>query len=516
VHAELIFRRGTPPDCTYTFKHALVQDAAYGTLLRSRRQQIHARIATTLETRFQEIAAAQPGLMGWHCAEGGLTAKAIEYFLRAGRLCLARSTMMEAVAPLRLALSLIGRLPDSTGRAQQELEMHLVLGSALMATRGVAAPEIGEHFGRARALCKRLGLPPLLANLGLFQHHLLRSELALASGYVEEQFELAQIQHDFVAEWTALVERAVTHFWLGDFVGPRRDLDRVLERFDRELHSIEAPQQAFDPLTLHLVYSFLSLLCLGYFDQARARRDEALSRARRLMHANTLALALEYAFAADAYAGVGPALLLPQAEELAAVSEEHGFAHSAASAAMYRGWCLSMLGRTEEGLALFLKGMASYRATGARLTLPLRLTMLAEAYGQAGQADEALRRLDEAAGLVEATQERCGEANMHRVRGELLTAIGDTAAAESSFGGAITVARRQSAKLWEVRAATSLARLWRDQGRHAEARDLLAAVYGWFTEGFDTPVLKEAKILLDELSGQAYVATSRNTAAGIQ
>ena len=455
-----------------------------------------------MEENFPDIVAAQPALLAQHCGEARLIEKAVTYWLKAGQQSLAHSAMIEAVAQLRKGLDFIGGLPDTIEREHQELEYHLILGSALTAAQGYAAPEVGEHFAQAVLLWKRLGKSSLLGWRvlgGLHEYHLVRAELMLACRDAEEIFELAQSQHDALWEAVARTCQATDCFWLGEFVAARTYLDHALERYDPKLHSIDAVRLAFDPVSLSLSYSYRSLFCLGYFDQAHSRRDEALSLARRLSHANTLALTLFFAIQQDAHAQLEPTLVLDEAEELAAVSADHGFPFWRTLADVYRGWCLSMLGRSEEGLALQTNAIMSNRTIGALLSVPLQLTMLAESYGNAGRPNEGLRQLEEAARLIEVTQVRMGEADLHRVRGELLISVGDPTAAEAAFQQAIAAAHRQNAKFWELRAATSLVRLWRDQGNRTEAHDLLAPIYGWFTEGFDTPVLKEAKALLDEL-----------------
>jgi class 3 adenylate cyclase/tetratricopeptide (TPR) repeat protein len=503
VNSELIFRRGTPPDAEYMFKHALVQDAAYSTLLRSRRQQLHARIVTTLESQFPEIVATQPQLMARHCAEAGLNEKAVGYWLRAGQRALARSAMVEAATQLRKGLDLIRNLPNSTEHELQELELHLTLGSVLTATQGYAASEAGEHFAEARRLCERLGRPSQFASrvlIGQFEYYLLRAELALASRNVDETLDLAAAYNDPFARSGGLVMRGAVCFWLGDFAAARACSDQAIEEYDPELLSIEVTGLAFHPQTIPLIYSCLSLLHLGRLDQARSRRDELISLSRGLAHTNNLAIALWGALAHDIDVQVEPALLLPHAEELEALSAEHGFSFWEAVANAYRGWCLSMLGQTDEGLALQGKATDAYRAIGGVLNLQKYLMMLAEGYSKASRADEGLRQLEEAATIVEATQQRWAEAEMYRLRGMLLLSIREHAAAENSFHQALGVARRHSSKLWELRAAISLARLWRDQGKRTEARDLLAPIYDWFTEGFNTPVLQDAKTLLDQLT----------------
>jgi predicted ATPase len=255
-----------------------------------------------------------------------------------------------------------------------------------------------------------------------------------------------------------------------------------------------------DPQLGALINLSRALSCLGHLDQGRIRRDEALVKARQRAHAHTLALVLATAWDRDASVQSEPALLLERAEELQTHCAEHGFPYFAAVASVYRGSALSALGSADEGLALLTEGLVAYRATGALVLVPHFLRLLADCYRRAGQPKEGLNYLDEAAALIEATQVRYQEAEMHRLRGEFLIAVGDPVAAEASFRQAIAVARRQSAKLWELRTAMSLARLRRDEGERAEARDLLAPIYDWFTEGFDTPVLQEAKALLDELA----------------
>ena len=223
-----------------------------------------------------------------------------------------------------------------------------------------------------------------------------------------------------------------------------------------------------------------------------------MAEARQLSHAWTLALATSVALHFDWCVDSAP-VLLERSDQLTALSAEHDFPFCWAAATLHRGWCLIVSGQEREGLGLFNQGLAAYRATGSVLNLPFGLIKLADAYGKAGQPQEGLNRLAEAASALSATQERYAEAELRRVRGELLKSVGDCTAAESSFWSAITVARGQSAKLLELRAAVGLARLWFDAGKRTEARDLLAPVYDWFAEGFDTPVLQEAGKLLKEL-----------------
>jgi class 3 adenylate cyclase/predicted ATPase len=499
--AELIYRRGNPPDAEYTFKHALVQDAAYGTLLRSRRQQLHARIVATLERQFPEIVISQPQLVAQHCAAAGLDAKAVDYRLKAGRQAMARSEMPEAEAHLRKGLDLLAGLPEDTERQERELKLQIALARTLVATQGHAAPEVAETQARARRLWDELGQPPQSATADLalanqFEYRLTRAELALARREAAEVLERGNVRNDPLWTVAGCNMSATVSFFLGEFSASCAYAKHSLELYDPEERDLRRRGSvgSIYQQTVARSYGFLSLFHLGYLDQARRQCEEAQAGARA--HAFSRALAL----ACGLYLQSEPDLLLRRCQEMEAHCADHGFPIFGALATTLRGSALSALGRTEEGLALLMQGLAVYRGTGAALQVPRFLAELADAYGKGGRPLEGLKCLDEAARQVEQTQERWAEAHMLRVRGELLAAVGEYAAAEAGFRQAIAVARRQKAKLWELRAARSLSRLWREQGRHEEARDLLAPIYGWFTEGFDAPDLGEAKLLLTELA----------------
>jgi predicted ATPase len=499
VSAELIFRRGTPPDAEYTFKHALVQDAAYGTLLRSRRQQIHAGIAATLEGEFPEIVAAQPELMARHCTEAGLNEKAVGYRLQAGQQAVARSAMTEAVAQLQNGLDLLGNLPESPWRVQQELDLQIALARALMATRGYAAPAVAETIVRARALAERLDRPDYLVRLLHFQwsFHTVRAEHKLAQSLGEQMEKLGEAQND---EAILLLGRSLhghSCWYLAEFLAARALLEQCHGLRDPAHRAVYAALTVHDPYSANLTRLALTLADLGYLDQARAGMDEALSEAHRLDHAYTMAWVLGQVCAAERRV-VGSHEVQRHAEELVALANEHGFPYWLGLGLIWHGWSLAALGQAQEGISLLAKGLSRLRATGA-VHVPSALCLLADAYAKVGQPDEGLNCIAEAEQIIETTDERRVEAQLHRLRGDLLNATGDRAAAEQSYHQALAVARRQSAKPFELRAAIRLARLWRDQGKRSEAHDLLAPIYGWFTEGFDTPDLKEAKALLDAL-----------------
>jgi class 3 adenylate cyclase/predicted ATPase len=499
VIAGLTFRRGTPPQATFLFKHALVQDAAYGTLLRGKRQELHRRVAHALEKQWPETAETESELLAHHCGQAGLTERAIAYYAQAGQRAIARSAMAEAIAQLTKGLELLTGLPDSVPRQRQELELQIALGQALATTQGTAASAVGETYARARALCEQLNRPPEIVAVlyGQFVYHLLRGPLRLAREIAAELLQRGEDGAD--AATTAMGHRlsGSACFYLGEFVTSRAHLEQALTQIGPAYRALFTWVQ--DPLVPLLNYLSFDLVGLGYLDQAHTRIEAAVKEARKMGHAYGLALALTRACWVDWATGSRDELLA-RADALIAVSDEHGFPYSRAAGTVFQGWALAGSGQTEERIALLQAGVAAFRATGAVTWVSFFLTLLAEAEGLAQQRDEGLEHLAEAERLIAETAERWAEAELHRVRGELLRAGHDRAAAERCLSQAIGIAQQQSAKFWELRAVISLARLWDEQGRRNAARDLLVPTYGWFTEGFDTPLLKEAKALLDELS----------------
>ena len=500
TQSGLLFRQGVPPHATYQFKHALVQDAAYNMLVRNRRQQLHARIAATMEDQFPEIVNAQPEVLARHCAEAASLEKAIGYWLKAGQQAIARWAMTEAVAQFRRGLCLLSGMPDDVTRHEQELGLQIELGHALFATKGYAAPESGEAFARARQLCELLNRPPNREILiGQFVFSIGREELQQAEHHADAIRRAGEARND--QRWNAagLACSGFISFLRGRFIDARAHYENVLGLWDPTYRpSVVSPD---DPYVASLIILSRTLLCLGYVDQARLRRDEALAEARRISPYN-LTYALCDAWPGD-WATMGEKearTTLQSAEQALTSSREQTFPMFLAAGHIMRGWCMGAVGQAEEGIPLLLQGIAIRRAAGTNLLLPFFLTTLAQVYGMAARPKEGLDCLVEAAKIVETTQDRWAEAEMHRMRGTLLLSMHEHAAAERSYRHALAVARRQTAKFWELRAALDLARLWRDQGKRDEARELLAPVYGWFTEGFDTLDLKEAKALLDELA----------------
>jgi class 3 adenylate cyclase/tetratricopeptide (TPR) repeat protein len=498
--AELIYRRGTPPDAEYTFKHALVQDAAYSTLLRSRRLQLHAHIAAVLEARFPEIVAAQPMLLAHHCEEGGLTEKAVEYWLAAGQQAWGRSATAEAVRLLRRGLALVPALPDGEWRREREFDLQIALSRALTADRGWGAPELDDVHSRALELALALQRPRALlfalwgqwedANFG-------RTGLKEAQRLGAEVRELGDTGGDVFIKGMGCWAGGFTCFLLGDFTASCTYYEEALALYDPAHKAPFSELMPFDMWVGLRANSSLPLACRGRVDQALYASDAALDEARRLCHPPTLSLAMSQGASLGSLVGLRPATLLQHADEVLAVATEYGLGAYHADGLMLRGWCLAALGRVDEGIRLLTTGLDQLKLVSFR---PSALTRLGDACRMAGQLQSALGHLAEARRLTKETDDRWCLAGTIRLTGDVLLAMGDPAAAEASYREAIAIAQQQSAKLWELRAATSLARLWRDQGKRPEAHDQLAPVYGWFTEGFGTPVLQDAKALLDELA----------------
>jgi TOMM system kinase/cyclase fusion protein len=503
VEAELVYQRGVPPQATYTFKHALIQDAAYQSLLRSTRQQYHRCLAQVLAERFPETVKTQPELLAQHYTEAGLSAQAIPYWQQAGQHASERSAHVEALAHLTRGLEVLNTLPDTPARTQQELVLQTTLGPVLLATKGYAAPEVGQVYARAQELCQQVGETPQIfpTLFGLFYFHLIRGELHPARELAEQLLRMAQHLQDqtFLLLAHQALAGALCH--LGELTLCRTHLEQGMALYDARQHHALAFRYGLDPGVFFLSYAARPLWLLGFPDQARTSIREALTLARRLAHPFSLAYTLHWAGITHQLCREAPATQ-EQAEVSMAFSREQGFAIWVPGGTILRGWALARQGQMEEGIAQMRQGMTAWQATGTEVDRLYYQALLADIYGQAGQAKAGLHVLAEALTVVDAIEERYYEAELYRLQGELLLARAtehDTEA-ETYFRRALDIARRQQAKSLELRAAMSLARLWQQQGKHLAARDLLAPVYGWFTEGFDTADLQEARVLLTELS----------------
>ena len=501
VTSELVFQRGTPPDAVYSFKHALVQDAAYGSLLRSSRQQLHAQIAEALETYSSGLMETQPEIFAQHYAEAGLIEKSAACWGKAGRRSAARSAMAEAAAQLQKGLDQLVLLPDTAQRQRQELELCSSLGAALMIVKGYAAPETGDTYARARALWEQLGSPSefLHVPFGQFFYHVNRCDFDLARHLAEDLLRLSRAHNDSAGLVLGHTCSGRALLPTGRFASSRSHLERALALYDPISHRSLAHQVGIDPEVTSQLNLGIVLFSLGFPDQALASNSAAIAGARGLAHPPTLALGLGFGTILLSLVGDNTTLD-DRVNELVAITTEQGFSLYRASGTILRGWVKVKNGDVTEGMSLLRSGTTAYRAIGQEAWMPYFIGLLAAACEIAGQIEEGLSLSDDAMQIADRTGELWFAAELNRHKGELLLRQGQSEAAEQLYHKALSIAREQEAKLWELRAAVGLARLRRDQGRRAEARDLLAPVYGWFTEGFDTPDLKEAKALLDQLA----------------
>jgi predicted ATPase len=503
VEAEFLYQQGLPPQATYTFKHALIQDTAYQSLLKRTRQQYHQRIAQVLETQFPETAETQPELLAQHYTEAGRARQAIPHWQRAGERANERSANVEAISHLTTALELLQTLPDTPERRQQELTLLTALGTPLVLTKGHAAPEVEATYAQARALCQQRGDAPQLfaALLGLRRYYQHRGELALAHELGEELLRLAERCKDAGLLVRAHMMLAEGLLWLGAFTRAHAHAEQGIALYDPQEHRVQVLHYGNDPGVCCRSFAALALWVLGYADQAQRRSEEALAWAQELAHPFSLAFALVYAARFHQFRRE-PHHVHAWAEAALALSRERGFAQFLATASMLSGWARAEQGQGAAGLAQIRQGLAAYQATGAP-PRPYELVLLAGAYGLVGQPEEGFAVVAEAVAAGQKSGDQFYQVERHRLTGELLLArfAEDHAAAEACFQQALDVARRQQAKSLELRAAMSLSRLWQQQGKQAEAHALLAPVYGWFTEGFDTADLQEAKALLEDLGG---------------
>jgi predicted ATPase len=503
VAAEFLYQRGLPPQATYRFKHALIQEAAYQSLLRSTRQQYHQRIAQVLAAQFPETAETQPELLAHHYTAAGLIEWAIPYWQRAGQRALERSANLEAIGHLTTGLDVLKTLPDTPERTQQELTLYTALGVPLRATKGLAAPEVGQVYARARELCQQVEETPQLVPVlrGLWEFYELQGELQTARELGEQLLTLAQ--HVRAVELLLVAHHVLgdTLIWLGEFADARAHLEQGLALYHPQQHRSHAFLYGYDSGVHGLSFGAWALWYLGYPDQALRRIHDALTLAQELSHPFSLAFALAFAAWLHQLRREGPAAQ-ERAAAVIALATDQGFPFWEAWGTILRGWALAEQGESAEEMAQIRQGIAAWRATGAELQRPYFLALLAEAYGKAGQTDEGLSVLADALTAVHNTGERQHEAELYRLRGELRLKqdVPAEPEAERCLRQAVDVARQQQAKSLKLRAAISLSRLWQQQDKRKEAHDLLAPIYGWFTEGFDTADLQEAKALLETLA----------------
>jgi class 3 adenylate cyclase/predicted ATPase len=501
VASELVFQRGTPPDAVYSFKHALVQDAAHGSLLRSSRHLLHAQIAEALETHSPELMDTQPELFARHYAEAGLVEKSIACWGKAGHSSVARSALAEAAAQFQKALDQLALLPDNSERQRRELEFCSSLGAVLIPVKGFAAPETGHAYARARELWELLGSPSefLQAPYGQSLYHVNRGEIDRAQRLAEDLLRLTRQRNDSAGLVLGHLSSGRTLMFAGGFASSRTHLKAALSLYDPISHHALVQQAGLDPNVASQGYLGIVLFCLGFPDRAFAQSSAAIAEARRLAHPPSLALSLSLGLMLLSLDGDN-AVLDEWVDQLVAVTTEQGFLFWRAHGTILRGWVKVKNGDVTEGISLLRSGSSAHRATGAEVWTPHDHALLARAFEIAGKIEDAVTQLDEALQLIERTGERWFAAELNRHKGQLLLRQGHSDAAEELYRRALRIAEEQGAKLWELRASAGLAQLWGERGRRSEARDLLAPIYGWFTEGFDTADLREAKGLLNGLS----------------
>ena len=543
VKAEVLYRRGVEPQVQYVFKHALIQEAAYQSLLKSQRQQYHQRVAQMFAERSPETQRTQPELLAHHYTEAGLPSYALRYWQRAGQNAIERSAFAEAVGYLTKGRTVLNLLPNTPERVPQEIELSIALGSALMAPKGYAAPEVQQTYAHALALCRRIGETPRLlqALSGLTVFYLTRGEIQTARELGAQCLGLAQQEKNPIRLLQSLVVLGNVLFYAGEF-GP--SLERFREGLALYNSTPQDSQRALqDPGVNSLTYVALALWCLGYPDQAVQQSEAALALARKLNRplnhvlARVLAAGL-YQFRHEAY------LAFTHAETAVALASEQEFAQWAAYGMIFRGWALAVQGEAEEGRPFILQGIAKTRDMGAEVAHPWILAMLADVCLRTHRIEEGLTAVGEALEVVQRRGEGMCEAELYRLKGELtlkkskasLGQVSDRsqasprlvenkprtsqgqaedkseitgpqpptpdpqAEAEACFQKAIAVAKQQQAKMWELRATTSLARLWQSQGKYHAAHTTLSEIYHWFTEGAETTDLQEAKALLATLT----------------
>jgi len=500
ANAELLYVRGIAPEATYQFKHELIRDAAYEALLKTRRRDHHQRIALALQERFPDTATSIPELLAHHYTEAGLIAHALPYWRKAGRRAIKRSANVEAVTHLTKGLELLKLLPETPDRINEEIGLQLTLTTPLIATKGYTAPQVETACKRARDLCQRLGQTShTFSVLGsLCSIHSNRAELQTALELAEQMLVIARRERNPMFLLWANYALGFTLADQGEFVGARVHLEQSLAFYDSGQRYLQNFVQ--DPGVTGLAMLALVLFDLGYPEKALQRGREALALGRKLSHPYSLAFALGWL--GLLYAERGEHLLSQQLEEeMIALSGENGFVLLAALGTIWRGSAMVEQGVMGEGIASIQRGLAIFTDERSEEERLFHVFLLAAAYGKLGRSREGLALLEELLVLVNKTGKRSLESNVYRLKGELLLTqhAANQLEAEQYFRMAISIARRQEARAYELRATTSLARFFVGQGRRNEARTMLAKIYGWFTEGFDTADLKDAKALLDEL-----------------
>jgi tetratricopeptide (TPR) repeat protein len=503
VQAEILYPKGHPPRCIYIFKHALLEDALYNSLVKSKRQQYHRRIAQALEEQFSQTTETRPELLAHHYTEAGLTEKAVDFWLKAGQRSRERSAAREAIGHLTRGLTLLGTLEESLELDDRELQFLTALGPATITAHGYAAPEVGPILLRARELCQRKNDPQHLFGimLGMWEWRLVRGDLKPSMDLAADGMSLAEKLKDPGIMMEALFMPGVTMFYRAQFASARACYEKALSTYDdRKRTKFWTAYTGHNAGVTHRCYLALVLWHLGLPDQALKAGHEAAELARAIGHAFTVGHAVDFMAFLCHYCRLGSEAGA-WAEDEKALATEQGFQLWQALSTLHRGAAMLLSGQPDQALPLLQKGYGAFRATGAEVRAPAYLGLLGDTYTQTSKFNDAHQAISEGLAVVEKNDDRCHEAELHRLQGALaLAESADEAAAEHCFRQAVEIARRQESRAWELRATASLARLWRRQGRGSDARTALAAVYNSYTEGFATPDLVDAEALLKQLA----------------
>jgi class 3 adenylate cyclase/tetratricopeptide (TPR) repeat protein len=499
VEAQQLFQRGYPPNATYTFKHALIQDTAYASLLRSTRQRLHGRIAELLEKEFPERGAAQPELLAHHYERAGRSEEAISYYQRAGEAAHARSSNAEAIAHLERGVGLTQQLPEGAERCERELALQLSLGKVRIAAQGYASEETRRTWEQARGLCEAGGSSPQLAEAlyGLSLFHQVRSELDTALELGEQLLALAPRSGDNAHLLLGYGVTGTSKHWQGRFREALQDLDAALAIYESMRHAASPVTYVMEQAVIASAHSSWTLWYLGYADRSAARAEKAIEQARALTHPYILSLVLFYASVSYVFRREWETAERCASEGIE-LAERHGFPFAVVASTPVRALALARLSGEDRG-AEAAEGIAAAAGAGQLVGAPALLWFLAGIHREQGREADALGAVEAALAISAQGTQRFYEAELLRLKGELLLSR-DEAEAETHFCRALDVARSQEARSLELRAATEVARLWQRQGKTKEAREFLAPVYDWFTEGFETRDLRDAKALLVDLS----------------
>lgn len=498
VSAEIIVRRGDPP--VYSFKHALIQEQAYESLVKAARQAHHRRIADVIATQFGQIVSSQPDLLAHHYDAAGLFDQALGYWLQAGQKSIARSAHVEASRQLARGLEALSRLPESSDRDQQELLLLTMRGVALIGSRGYAAGEVEQAFARARALCQKFGDTPHLFPVlfGLWLYYLVRADGKTSNELCDQLVAIAETTNEAEYALEAHSARAALSYWEGKFAESNEHILRARLIYDPSRHGHHPFVYSQDPLSYGYAYAGLGLWFSGYPEQAAKSATKAIELAQRTNHALTLAGV--YSFATDLNHHLHNTEAFSElAAKTLAVATEQNLPMWAGWARAMRGFATFERGEKDAGISEILAGLEAFRATGAETNTAYLISCLVEAYLAAGKLELGLEKVNEALALLEVDCDRYYRAELLRLKGELIRRMSASKVEDAStcFESALTTARAQGAKSLELRAAMSMGRLSFHHGDRANAVRIVSGVYDWFTEGLDTADLVEAKRLLD-------------------